>query len=257
MKILIAAHKKYKVPTSNIYLPVQVGATLADISLQGFAPDDSGTNISALNPYYNELTALYWAKYNLVDEDVIGLVHYRRYFGKRRSHDILDILSEDDIYSALDKFDVILPKQRNYFIENQERHYLNAHENAPYFAMVDVIAEYYPEYLSALEKTAKSTKAHLFNMSIMKQADFQAYTDFLFGVLGKVSERVELAAYTGHDQRALGFLGERLMDVWVSTNQKSFKEFPVVSLEKVNWFDKGFHFLKRKFFHGSSKKVHF
>ena len=36
-------------------------------------------NISEKNPYYCELTGLYWAWKNL-DAEYIGLVHYRRYF---------------------------------------------------------------------------------------------------------------------------------------------------------------------------------
>lgn len=80
IKILVAAHKAAPMPEMrNIYLPVQVGATLSEKKIDNFTPDDTGKNISVKNPYFNELTALYWARYNL-NSDVIGLVHYRRFF---------------------------------------------------------------------------------------------------------------------------------------------------------------------------------
>ncbi|MDU2153167.1 MAG: DUF4422 domain-containing protein, partial [Weissella confusa] len=178
MKILIATHKDYKMPDNSIYLPVMVGSELVD-ETYGFQPDNVGENISLKNPIYNELTALYWAKYNLQDEDVIGLAHYRRYLGKRRSHDLVDILSETDVYEGLRNADVLVPKARNYYVETQEQHYLNAHANQPYYLLKEVIGTTFPAYAAAFEQVAHSKTAFLFNMSIMRQADFQDYTNFL------------------------------------------------------------------------------
>ena len=78
IKILVAAHKKYWMPDDSVFLPIQVGAAL-HLAL-GYVPDNTGDNISAKNPNYCELTALYWAWKNL-DCEYIGLCHYRRYFG--------------------------------------------------------------------------------------------------------------------------------------------------------------------------------
>ena len=78
IKILIALHKQYEVPNSDIYLPVQVGVEGKEKILD-YQPDNEGENISSKNPYYCELTALYWAWKNL-KADYIGLTHYRRHF---------------------------------------------------------------------------------------------------------------------------------------------------------------------------------
>ena len=86
IKILVAAHKKYWMPDDSVFLPIQVGAALHPAL--GYIPDNTGDNISAKNPNYCELTALYWAWKNL-DCEYIGLCHYRRYFGhKVHSKDI-------------------------------------------------------------------------------------------------------------------------------------------------------------------------
>ena len=52
-------------------------------------------------------------------------------------------------------------------------------------------------------------------------------------------------------------MAERLLNVWLIVNNKRTKEYPVVSTEKTNWVDKGFHFLKRHFSKEGSRKVHF
>lgn len=80
IKILVAAHKKYWMPSDDVYMPLQVGAEGKE-SL-GYTPDNTGDNICSKNPNYCELTGLYWAWKNL-DCQYIGLCHYRRYFGRR------------------------------------------------------------------------------------------------------------------------------------------------------------------------------
>ena len=72
IKIIVATHKKYKMPEDDMYLPLYVGSKgKEDI---GFMRDDVKNNISEKNPYFCELTGLYWAWKNL-DDDYIGLSH--------------------------------------------------------------------------------------------------------------------------------------------------------------------------------------
>lgn len=256
MNIFVATHKKYDIPSDGCYQPIMVGSALRDEIPEGYERDDSGDNISAKNPNFNELTAIYWAWKN-TNTSVVGLVHYRRYLGTKRSHDVKDRLTKSQIKYLLRDHDVILPKARNYFIENQRNHYLHAHANEPYFAMESVIRDDFSDFYPAFQKMESSTKAHLFNMFIMKREAFDDYASFLFGVLDKVEEKVDLSTLSGQDLRVYGFLSERLMDTWLYTRGYSFIEAPVVSLEKTNWIDKGTQFLKRKFFPNSKKKVHF
>ena len=64
-------------PQDDMYLPVHVGASGKNDL--GYTKDNTGENISELNPSFCELTGLYWAWKNL-DADYIGLAHYRRHF---------------------------------------------------------------------------------------------------------------------------------------------------------------------------------
>lgn len=127
IKILVATHKKYKMPAdTSVYLPIHVGCEgKEDLGFQG---DNSGENISDLNPYYCELTGLFWAWKNL-DCDYLGLVHYRRYFTKmtkkyNESINIDDvILNRYEIEELLENSEVIVPKRRKYYIETLYSHY--------------------------------------------------------------------------------------------------------------------------------------
>lgn len=77
IKILVAHHKFGFVYKDDVFLPIHVGKEISntDLNIQG---DNAGDNISALNPYYCEVTAIYWAWKNL-NADFVGLCHYRRY----------------------------------------------------------------------------------------------------------------------------------------------------------------------------------
>jgi hypothetical protein len=73
IRIFVAAHKTYKMPTDTIYQPIFVGTLLHNQVPEGYISDGTGQNISKLNPNFNELTAIYWAWKN-DQSDVKGLV---------------------------------------------------------------------------------------------------------------------------------------------------------------------------------------
>lgn len=257
IKLYVATHKNYPIPNGAPYQPIFVGADLHNRIPAGYLGDNTGTNISKKNPNYNELTALYWIWHNDHENDVVGLDHYRRYLGLKGGHDISQRLNDTAIRQLLTQADVILPKARNYYIENQRNHYLHAHAEKPYEIMEQVLREAYPDYYSAFQQIEKSTSAHLFNMFIMPKDLFDEYANFVFDVLAQVEKQVDLDELEGQEKRVFGFLSELLMDTWVNTKQLRVAEVPVINLEQTNWLDKGYQFLKRKFLPNTKKKVHF
>ena len=249
IKILIAAHKPYWMPSDPVYLPLHVGAEgKNDI---GFTKDNTGDNISAKNPHFCELTGLYWAWKNL-DADYIGLVHYRRYFTHKEGRSVEDkraqILTTDDWLQLLTGHPVIVPGRRNYYIETNRSHYNHAHHPDGLDLAEAIIHEKFPAYDAAFQKVMKRTWAHMFNMFVMRRDLYDAYMDWLFTILFEVEKRVDITGWDTYESRIYGFVSELLLDVWLEENAIDYAEQNVSFMEKQDWIKKGGAFLKRKFF---------
>ncbi len=243
--IVVATHKEYRMPEDDIYLPVFVNAR----KHEKFVTDGTGDNISDKNYAYCELTALYWAwkntKYNY-----LGLVHYRRHFKGKGKGDKFDrILNALELSEYLVDHDILLPKKRHYYIETNESQYLHAHHSEGLFATRDILSEYYPTYMSAWQAVMKSRSGHRFNMFIMKKQYANAYCEWLFDVLSKVEQRLDITTWSKSEQRVFGYLAERLLDVWITSKGYKYKEIPYIFMEKQYWGRKIKNFLVRKFKH--------
>lgn len=250
IKILVAAHKKYQMPKDSMYLPIHVGAEGKDDI--GYKKDNTGKNISLKNPYFCELTGLYWAWKNL-DAEYIGLAHYRRHFtlNNRIPNNEEDkfkiILQQDELEKVLKKADIILPKKREYFIENLYSHYKHTMYIEPLDETRKIIAEKCPKYLKEFDKLKTRTSAHMFNMFIMKKEYFDRYSEWLFDILFELEKRVDVKQYEKFHARFFGRVSELLLDIWINTNDLKYEEIRVINMQKVNWFKKGGLFLVAKF----------
>ena len=246
-------HKPYKTPAESVYLPLQVGAEGKD-SILGLVCDNTGENISAKNPTYCELTGLYWAWKNL-DADAIGLVHYRRYFtGKSRSYrkahanDLMDcVLTTAEAGDLMEAYDIVVPTKRKYYIESLYSHYAHTLDAKHLDLAQEIIHSKCPEYDAACKKVYASTWGYMFNMCIMRRTYLDAYCKWLFDVLFKLESRLDISQYSAVDRRVFGYVGERLLDVWIEANHISYSELPVVNMENQHWLIKGSRFLIRKF----------
>ena len=254
IKIIVAAHKEYWMPEDEIYLPLHVGAALGSAEDggpldMGFARDDTGDNISSKNREYCELTGLYWAWKNL-DADYVGLVHYRRHFTRRRTTFFRDKrtmpVTYDDVWPILEKHDVIVPEKRRYVIETNKSHYAHAHYEGDLMLAREVICDICPEYADSFDKVMRRTGGHRFNMLIMSRDVLNAYCSWLFAILSELENRIDLTGYSMYDRRVFGFIGERLLDVWLEERKQDYAELPHVFMEKQNWIIKGLGFMKRK-----------
>ena len=80
----------------------------------------------------------------------------------------------------------------------------------------------------------------------MKKALFDEYCSWLFSILFELEKRIDITNYNQYEARVLGFISERLFNVWLEKQRLNVNEVPVMNLEKVNWVNKIYKFLKRK-----------
>lgn len=234
-------------PENPMYQPIQVGAAGKAPISPSWLRDDEGDNISGRNRTFCELTGLYWA-WKHIDAEVYGLCHYRRYFAGKQRFEARNtsIISEEEINGLLERADIVLPKKRHYFIETRESQYIHAHHAEDLRVTEEVIRESCPGYLPAWYDMLSSRSGHICNMFIMRKELFTEYCGWLYGILFKVEERLDISGYSDYDSRVFGFIAERLLDVWVETRRLKYIEVPVTVIENEHWIRKIKAFLWRK-----------
>lgn len=262
VKIIIATHKKYQMPSDLIYIPLHVGAegkkneNGVEIDL-GYAKDNTGVNISELNPSFCELTGLYWAWKNL-NTEFIGLAHYRRHFclKKKKSRSFDKILTYEDIKPMLRKYKVFLPKKRKYYIETLYSHYEHTHYSNQLDMTRNVVRLKYPEYLESYDSVLQHRYGYMFNMMIMHKNLLNDYCTWLFDILFELKKCIDMPELSKYQGRFYGRISEIIFNVWLDYQIKNgnikkneIKELPCVHMEKINWWKKGMSFLKAKYLH--------
>lgn len=190
-------------------------------SMGAIAHDSTGINISYKNFAYCELTALYWIWKNTKHE-ITGLVHYRRFLA---AHGSDRPLSQAEIEEALDDCDILTsdPVHLNCSVKEQ---YCFCHVASDLLALYDVMNKQPELYREAFHRVMDSNTIVPFNMMIAKREVLNAYCKWLFPVLAACEREIDL--YAGRDayqQRAFGFLAERLFLVWLYANGVNFKPF--------------------------------
>lgn len=255
IKLLIAAHKQCELPKDDIYLPVQVGKALhPELTLEGYQPDNEGENISGKNPFYSELSAVYWAWKNL-KADYIGLVHYRRHFClKRKETDWDSILNTGEAEELCREYDLILPKKRKLYIETVYSHYDHTFFGEQFDKARDIIAKRCPEYVETFDRHMKERQEHLFNMFIMKESLFHQYCEWMFPILEELETYYDLKNMDPFQARLIGRVSERLMDVWIQKNNLRYKEIDFLYFGKKNMVRKFWGFAMAALFHKRYKK---
>ena len=236
----------------GILLPIQCGKSLTDTDLHIQADNEVNgqpcDNISDKNPYYSELTAMYWAWKNLKilypDTKYVGLFHYRRFFAfdeqKFFAPDIFmpeaEItnyrLDAEKIIRILNAGKIILVKEYS-FPYTTASQYCMCHVSDNYRTLKDIINKKYPEYFNAFVNVMeRSNKLFARNMFVMKWEDFEKYCEWLFSVLFEVDEKIHYQDYGTYQRRVPAFMAERLFNVYVRTNGIRAKHFNIYSYDE-------------------------
>lgn len=247
LRVYVAAHKPYAMPDDDVYEALHVGHLNARVET-GFTPDDTGENISERNASYCELTGLYWFWKN-TDHDAYGLVHYRRYFAGSGWR---GIATGAEMAAWLESADVIVPRRRNYVIETVRSQYSRAHHGSDLQAARAAVGALSPEYVPAFDRVMNRRTLSLFNMFLMRRELLNEYAAWLFPVLERAGERIDLSSYGPQQLRVFGYLGERLFNVWLEHNSErlAIRHRRVRALEGENYVKKAWGLIKRRFGRG-------
>lgn len=219
VSIYTITHVPFKPPRDPVYIPLQVGRAIHDD--YGYQGDDTGDNISVKNPYYSELTGLYWIWKNVSDADYLGLCHYRRYF----LNDSGGLMTESDYMDILSQYDVILSKPHSGPYSYQVV-YSRSHDVRNLALTGEVIRELYPDYYETFQHVIADNRCYVGNLFAAPKALFYSYCEWLFTIFAALEKRIDVTGYDDYHKRVFGFLSEQLLIVWVRYNHLSFYEAP-------------------------------
>ena len=255
IRILICCHKQYQLPPNpkEIFLPIQVGASIAETKLNMQGDDNIGgfpcENISAKNKNYCELTAMYWAWKNIKklypDLQYIGLCHYRRYFSfnKRNYFDDAIIIPESKVkkYSLnvqkleeyLKKYDCIIPQKRVYPYSLEIDYSVN-HQSEDLRTLNRLVHDLSSDYNYAYNDVIiQNNKLSHYNMFIMSWENFNSYCTWLFKILGQAEKNIDISSYNSIQARIWGYMAERLFNVWLYKNKLKIKYLNIIKFDNA------------------------
>ena len=250
LKIFQTIHKPFPRKSCDWITPVAVG----NYSEPGAVKDNTGDNISHLNPYYAEFTTMYWAWKNAQDYDAIGFYHYRRYLhvmhheqdftweGKidKGSHfqvdytqnqhfletvasdayknRIIDMLSATEVISGFPmRFDVPIPQQ-----------WIQHHPVEPLQVFLDELVKQYPNHQQLIKVFFSKYGQICWPVFVMRRETFMKFADELFGLLHNVFAKIG-TPYDAYNNRYVCFLVERFLPLWFMLHRINPNFVPTVT----------------------------
>lgn len=265
-KIFIPYNKRSCLFKSDFIVPIHVGRELSKLNnsnadqewlFSNMIGDDSGENLSSLNPFYNELTAIYWVwkNYNKIGApDFVGFQHYRRFLcfnpNIKNSPDFWtynfsgtpsDFLkkidfSEDAIKKSLKENDGIVSVINTPGLSVTKQYSLaevaDCHISEDLKIIEDIVRETRPDMVFAMQQYFSSCNHHFGNIFILKKELFFEYCNFIFPVLQIFLKKVDFSNRSDYQKRL--FVSERLTGIFFEFLKiRGFRidEVPVALLE--------------------------
>ena len=230
-------HKQFTPPTDSMYLPLHVGrANGQDL---GFIGDDTGEHISEKNPFYCELTGMYWIWKNyrpnssflqtvspkinhpLLTEEThyIGICHYRRYLINEKGN----LFTGEELSKLLKHYDMITTKLLT--LPGSYYNGFSANHHIKDLLMTGaVIQEKYPEYYDTFDRLIHGPHTYFGNIFVTSKDEYDRYCAWLFDILFELEKRTDFTGYSGYQKRLFGFLSEFLQTVWIQYHNLNVKE---------------------------------
>ncbi len=221
LKIFNLYFKNSNIKKSEKYIiPIQCWKDISKAELPMLA-DNTWDNISIKNPFYSELTWMYWVwkNYDLSNITHIWFCHYRRKY---------NINFLEKIIKKNKSIDIIMPRKINLWpFSSIESHYNYMHIKEDFSIMKNYMKKNFPNFdLKILEKRNIpyiNNNMYAFNMFIMKKELFSNYCEWLFKILFDLEKEIYPSHYS-YQKRVYWYLAERLLNVFIYNQKKSWKK---------------------------------
>ena len=187
-----------------------------------------GDNIDFLNPWYCELTGLYYL-WKHVDDEIVGLEHYRAYFWKN-GHKI----TEKEIIEELTKGDIICggykyPFSGNQILESE----LNKCTKGKTREFIKSLAKKDKDFADYFKRFIKGQRLWACNLFIGPKKIFNEWMEFFFDTLLDFESRNPIGPTTDTWRRE-GYFAEFAFGAWLE-----YKGYKIVQCD-INKFSKDF-----------------
>lgn len=175
---------------------------------QRFYVDEThdGDNIDSLNPWYCELTGMYYMwKHEIAD--IVGLEHYRRNFTGKSG-----LLNDEEIKEILKDHDVIL--YRMPLKQNAMQHMCGAGKRQELILGLGTLyTKYGKSFSDYFFKNVTGDHVYLGNMFICKKEIADKFFEFIFGILKDFDKIHQFKT-----PRIDGYIAEYFMEPWFRYN---------------------------------------
>ena len=247
-RIIVACFKESPIHKDDIYVPMQGGRAKSSYRLD-MEGDDEGDNISDKNYLYCENTYIYNAWKRFKNIDIIGLCHYRRYFDFHHQGKLF-LPHTKFSFSQMEEMDYSIPPRvldkvrkgavvlasENHYPRSVMDHFCISHNYKDFYKLEYIISQTQPKkYKKAFDKVMRgSNHFHPNNLFIMNWDNFNRYCSWLFPLLKRMEEEIDIAQYDSYQSLLFGFYSERLINVWVEANNLEVISRPVLFFEDGN-----------------------
>lgn len=232
MTVYVITHKDFNYK----YLPREYKVLLVGANeknnVHHYLTDNTGDNISNKNPYYSELTGLYWIWKNSLSP-MVGLVHYRRYFvtEKNSQKSVLfnQLLGKEQLPLSEVKLKEILQNKKWVVAAPQKlepgetvwSQFEKSHHIKDLKITRQIINEQCDsKYLHAFDEVMSRNYLSPYNMFYSTREAVNDYCKWMFTILFELEKRVDISQYTPYQQRLYGFISERLFNVYLEATAK-------------------------------------
>lgn len=205
MKIYVVGHSK------NRFLPMINGREKFLIDIP-----HAGDNIDNLNPWFCELTGLYYL-WKHCDDDIVGLEHYRRYLVNASNQ----LYTEDEVKNILSNYDIICPKAK-YSKIIPVKTWLISHGKMQDFEKFLIFIKSYigEDYYNSCLNILNGDYHACCNMMICKKELLSEYCTFIFDLVFKYME-AEKKYNRELPKRIIGYFTEFTFSAWLNSNNKN------------------------------------